>query len=73
MSREAELLGSTRPSGTEQKQQGKFDQLEEGKLEMTKILERLEKSMKLCLDGVLAALKVQEGRQKSLVAGIVVI
>ena len=64
VSREAELLGSTRPKSTEQKQQGKFDQLEEGKLEMTKILERLEKSMKLCLDGVLAAVKVQRRSPK---------
>ncbi len=64
VSREAELLGSTRPKSTEQKQQGKFDQLEEGKLEMTKILERLEKSMKLCVDGVLAAVKVQRRSPK---------
>lgn len=59
VSREAELVRSNRPSGAEQKEQGKFHQLEEGKLEMTKILERLEMSVKLCLDGVLAAVKTQ--------------
>ena len=49
---------------TEQKETGKFNQLEEGKLEMMKILEQLEKSMKLCLDGVLAAVKVQRRSPK---------
>ena len=39
VSRETELLRAARPSGTEQKEQGKYNQLEEGKLEMTKILE----------------------------------
>jgi hypothetical protein len=64
VSRETDLLRAARPSGTEQKEQGKYNQLEEGKLEMTKILERLEKSMKLCLDGVLAAVKVQRRSPK---------
>ncbi|CAB4011553.1 Retrovirus-related Pol poly from transposon 412 [Paramuricea clavata] len=64
VSRETELLRAARPSGTEQKEQRKYNQLEEGKLEMTKILERLERSMKLCLDGVLAAVKVQRRSPK---------
>lgn len=65
VSRETELLRSAPDTG--RKETGKFNQLEEGKLEMMKILERLEKSMKLCLDGVLAAVKVQ--RRSPKVAG----
>ena len=52
VSRETEVLRSA--PDTDQKETGKFNQLKEGKLEMMKILVRLEKSMKLCLDGVLA-------------------
>ena len=59
VSREAGLLRATRPNGEGEKEQGKFNQLEEGKFEMAKIFECLKKSMKLCLDGVLAAVKVQ--------------
>ena len=52
------MISKKRPS-VEQKEQGKFNQVEEGKLELTKIFERLEKSMKPCLDGVLAAVQTQ--------------
>ena len=63
VSRETELLRSK--LDTDQKESEKFSQLEEGKLEMMKILERLEKSMKLCLDSVLAAAKAQRRSPKA--------
>ena len=72
VSQETELLRSA--PDTDQKETGKFNQLEEEKLEMMKILEWLEKSVKLCRVGMLAVVKVQrEGRQKCPVVGIVVI
>ena len=64
VSREPELLRSK--LDTDQKESEKFSQLEEGKLEMMKILERLKKSMKLCLDSVLAAAKAQQRSPKAL-------
>ena len=39
-------------------------QLEEGSLQVTKILERLERSMKQCLDGVLAVAKERQRLSK---------
>ncbi len=67
VSREAELLGSTRPSVQSKNNKESFINLkrESWIMEMTKILERLEKSMKLFLDGVLAAVKVQRRSPKS--------
>ena len=59
ISREAELLRAARPSSEGKKDHGEFNQLEEGKLEVAKILESRKKSVKVCLDGVLAAVKVQ--------------
>ena len=64
VSREAELLHGTGTGDKEQKEQRKFNQLEEGTLEMTKRWERLEKSMRRGLDGVLAAVKTQRRSPK---------
>ena len=79
VSREAELLGSTRPSGTEQKQQGKFHQLEEGKLdhgdnENTRASRKVDETFsRWCVGSSKSSAKVAKKAGIVVVAGIVVI
>ena len=69
VARGTELLGSQTAPATlvdrrPQRAVGNCSQLEEGSLQVTKILERLERSMKQCLDGVLAAAKERQRPSK---------